>query len=96
MKKLLASFATALGLAALFGCVGASRVQMDPLRHRRRRWVSKRGAPMMVCGRCRKRVSARHGRRHVCAAAFIPAPPHGSRWQNGKLVARHARRAGAA
>ena len=89
MKKFLESFATALGLATLFDRADGSRVQLDdPHRHSRSHWNSKHAAPLTNCGRCHKRVSARPRRRHICVAHYVPAPPRGSRWQNGKLVSR--------
>lgn len=82
MNAMLGSLVAALGISALFQRAGAARVQVDPFAHRRIRHA----AHLVHCRQCRKVVGSR--RTHRCAAPFIPAPPRGYRWQNGKLVAR--------
>jgi len=55
----------------------------DPFRRRHR----SHGTPHWVhCRQCQRTVNGR--RKHRCIAPFVPSPPHGYRWQNGKLVAR--------
>lgn len=40
----------------------------------------------VVCDDCHKVV--RTTKKHRCVAPFVAAPPHGSRHENGRLVAR--------
>lgn len=97
-KSMLGAMLAALaanGLGGLFAhaIFAKDRRVSDPFRRRHR----SHGSPHWVyCGQCRRTVNGRSGRKHRCIAPFVPAPPRGKRWQNGSLVARHARGAGAA
>lgn len=55
----------------------------DPFKRRSR----SHGSPDRAhCRQCNRMVS--RNRKHRCIAPFIPSPPHGYRWQSGKLVSR--------
>lgn len=82
--------AAAIGLSDLFNnaVFARQRRNFDPFTHRHR---SHGCAEWVWCSQCQRTVNGRRGRKHRCVAPFIPSPPPGYRWQNGKLVWRHTR-----
>lgn len=43
---------------------------------------------LCLCDTCGKVV--RTDKKHRCVTPFVASPPHGYRWQNNRLVGRHA------